>query len=490
MNTTIYEINTRVWIKRFARNNKTPKLIDVPNDYWQTLTNKGIKYVWLMGIWETVPEAIEKYCFDDGLSSEYDKALPNWNREDVIGSPYAIDNYTINKSLASTNEFIQLKEKLNKIGLKIILDFIPNHFNADTSLLKTNPDIFLCGTEDLFSKDGDTYFKTSNGNIYAHGRDPNFPAWLDTVQVNYFSDSARSFMIDTLKSITKFCDGVRCDMAMLPMNNVFRNTWKKPLKMLIIHEMEEEFWVKAIEESRNIDSDFIFIAESYWESEWQLQQLGFDYTYDKKLLDRLECCDAEIILNHLKADEEFQQKSIRFLENHDEARAVTTFGVEKSKAAAVVVSTIQGTTLFHDGQFEGKNVRLPVQLGREPNEEINNLLVKFYNNLLCIGNHPIFTDGSWNLLSPIQLEEDPTSQNILSWEWTLGIEKRIVVVNYSNSESYCRIKFNVNRKEKIVTLTDLLNETEFQREVSEIENLGLFIHLKAFESHIFQLNNR
>jgi len=487
MNSKIYEINTRVWIKRFARNNKTPKLIDVPNDYWQNLFSKGIKYVWLMGIWETVPEAIEKYCFDDGLVSEYYKALPNWNREDIIGSPYAIDNYIINKSLASTSEFNQLKENLNKLGLKIILDFIPNHFSADTSLLKTNPEIFLAGNDELFSEEEQTYFKGTDENIYAHGRDPNFPAWQDTIQVNYFSESARSFMINTLKKITKLCDGVRCDMAMLPMNHIFQNTWQKPLEMLGLNRIEEEFWVNAIEEIKNINGDFIFIAESYWESEWRLQQLGFYFTYDKKLLDRLECCDAEIILNHLQADNEFQKKSIRFLENHDEARAVTTFGIAKSKAAAVVVSTIQGTTLFHDGQFEGNGVRLPVQLGREPKEEINNSLVEFYDKLLSIVNHPIFNDGSWSLLTPIQLEEDFSFQNILSWEWRLGNEKRIIVVNYSDSSAYCRIKFDVNRKQKIATLADLLNDTEYDREVGEIEDLGLFIHLEAFESHIFKI---
>ena len=490
MYSTIYEINTRVWIKRFAKNNSNPKLIDVPDDYWKSLVDKGVKYVWLMGIWEIVSDAIEKYCFDDGLKSEYIKALPDWKPEDVIGSPYAIDNYHINKTLASTSEFIQLKENLNNLGLKIILDFIPNHFHASTSILKSNPEIFLNGNEEIFSKDGYTYFKTNNGNIYAHGRDPNFPAWLDTIQVNYFSDSARYFMFDALKNIAKLCDGVRCDMAMLPMNNIFQNTWRKPLEMLGIKRVKEEFWVNAIQQTKEVKDDFLFIAEAYWDTEWELQQLGFDFTYDKKLLDRLECCDAKIILNHLQADDEFQKKSIRFIENHDEERAITIFGEEKSKAAAIVISTIQGAALFHDGQFGGKKIRLPVQLGREPNEEINNSLIEFYDNLLDIIDHPVFIEGSWSLITPIQLDQDFTYQNILSWEWRLGNEKRIVVINYSDSSAYCRIKFDVKGKQRSVTLLDLLDGTEYERDVSEIENLGLFIHLEAFESHILKFNNR
>ncbi len=490
MNSTIYEINTRVWIKRFTKNNIPSKLIDIPSNYWKTLVDKGVKYVWLMGIWETVPETIKKYCFSDGLISEYSKALSDWKPEDVIGSPYAIDNYKVNKSLASTTEFIQLKESLNKLGLKIILDFIPNHFSADTSLLKTNPEIFLQGNEELLSRDEQTYFRATNGNIYAHGRDPNFPAWQDTIQVNYFSESARDFMIEILKNTSKMCDGVRCDMTMLPMNNVFKNTWRKPLEMLGVDKTEEEFWIKSIKQTKEIKNDFLFIAEAYWDTEWELQQFGFDYTYDKRLLDRLEFGDAEIILRHLLAENQFQQKAIRFIENHDEKRATTTFGIQKSKAAAVVMSTIQGGTLFHDGQFEGRDVKLPVQLGREPNEKINNSLKDFYDDLLVIVNHPVFNDGLWNLLVPVQLDEDFTYKSILAWEWILGSDRRIIVINYSNSSAYCRIKFLLDSiKEKIV-LVDLLHNQEYERDAKEIIDDGLFIHLGAFESHIFKIKNK
>lgn len=483
MISAIYEINTRVWIKRFSKNGIDAKLIDIPTEYWETLYNKGIKYIWLMGIWET----ISKYCFDKGLIYDYELALPDWKTEDVIGSPYSINNYHINKSLATTNEFIKFKESLNNLGLKIILDFIPNHFSANTELLKTNPEVFLKGKHELFLNDKTTYYEARNGNIYAHGRDPNFPAWQDTIQVNYFSEPAREFMINSLIKITQLCDGVRCDMAMLAINEIFKKTWNDDLIFSNKNEIMDEFWSVAIERTKAVREDFLFIAEAYWNLEWELQQFGFDFTYDKRLLDRLEFSNTENIVGHLSAEKKYQQKSIRFIENHDENRAITAFGIEKSKAAAVVMSTIQGATLFHDGQFEGKNVRLPVQLGREPNEVINNSLVEFYYNLLKIVNHPVFTEGYWNLITPIKLDNDSTHKNILSWEWILENEKRIIVINYSDSTSYCRIKFNVNKKTKIVKLTNLLNCTEYEREVSEIENSGLFIHLETFECHIFEI---
>lgn len=487
MKSIIYEINTRVWIKQFTKNNVVPKIIDVHAEYWEALANKGIKYVWLMGIWETVPETIEKYCFADGLINEYNMALNDWKNDDVVGSPYAIDDYKINSTFATHDEFIKFKEKLNNLGLKIILDFIPNHFHAETSLLKTNPDIFLQGNEELYSKDKATYFKSSTGNIYAHGRDPNFSAWEDTIQVNYFSESAREFMISTLVNLTQLCDGIRCDMAMLPINNIFQKTWNENLAQLGVDAMENEFWNEAIPLSKKANNDFLFIAEAYWDLEWQLQQFGFDYTYDKKLLDCLEYGKTECLYEHLKADKSYQQKSIRFIENHDEKRAITSLGLEKSKAAAIAISTMEGATLFHDGQFEGRKIKLPVQLGREPNEDINNSLVQFYDNLLQIVKHPIFSDGQWSLITPTQLPNDTTNKFLLSWQWALNEDKRIVIINFSNSPAYCLIKFYVNIKNGKVTLVDLLNSKEFKRDVKEIVEEGLFIHLEAYQSHIFKI---
>ena len=487
MNSTIFEINTRVWIKRFTHENNVPKLLNVPDNYWKSLVYKGIKYIWFMGVWETVPEAVDEYCFVDGLPHEYSLALPDWKEDDVIGSPYSINNYTINKMLGTTDEFIQFKEKLNELGLKVILDFIPNHFSAQNTFLNSNPEIFLEGDEIKFLEDNRTYFQAKNGKIYAHGKDPYFNAWKDTVQINYSSKAASNFMINSLVNVSKLCDGVRCDMAMLSLNRVFNRTWNIHSPLNHENEIENEFWHHAINTVKSLKPNFLFIAEAYWDLEWQLQQIGFDYTYDKKLLDRLEFSNAENINGHLHAEESYQQKSMRFIENHDENRAITAFGIEKSKAAAVVASTIQGLIFFNDGQFEGKSIKLPVQLGREPIEEPITEIVEFYDKLLKIRNNPIFFIGKWNLLCTIQLHRDFTNKNILAWQWKLNNDSRIVIVNFSAEPVYCRIKFDLDNFSETVILRDLLNDKEYERNVAEIINEGLFVHLDAYKSHIFEI---
>ncbi|MBZ0180180.1 MAG: glycosidase [Melioribacteraceae bacterium] len=487
-NPSIYEINTRVWIKQFDNGKKKPELLDVPIAYWKELKAKGIDMIWLMGIWETCTSTVEKYCFEENLVKEYKRTLKNWKKEDVIGSPYAINNYNINPAFGSIDDFKKFKKVINDLEFKLILDFIPNHFSADTELLKTNPEIFLSADYQYYLDDPHTFYNPFQDEkmIFAHGRDPFFPAWQDTVQVNYFSENARKFMTETLFDLTELCDGVRCDMAMLALNNVFKNTWGGVLKKMGFNKPEEEFWSSAISKVKSKSSDFLFLAEVYWELEWELQQLGFDYTYDKKLTDRIRVGDVDEIKEHLAANSLYQSKSIRFIENHDEQRSLTLFGKEKAKAAAFLMSTLTGMKLYFDGQFEGKTVKLPVQLGREPQQHINKCIVNFYDKLLVICSAEIFKKGEWKLLYPESSWNGNLSyKNLLAWEWSYENERRLVIINFSDHTSSCRLKLSLDDFPDQIQMIDLVEDELYIRSKEDIETIGLYVELDLFKSHIF-----
>ena len=487
-NPSIYEINTRLWLKRFANSNEPIALESIPNNYWDDFVKKGFDYVWLMGIWKTCDSVIDKYCFEEGLVKSYDRALKGWKREDIIGSPYAVDKYEPNPNIGTFKSLLELKSQLNKKGIKLILDFVPNHFSVDSSLIKLNPDIFLEVDIDTFKKDPYTFYQPQkNVNKYfAHGRDPFFPAWQDTAQVNFFSNDARSFLTKTLLDLTKVCDGVRCDMAMLALNNVFNNTWGGILLGNGFEFPKTEFWQDAIAAVKKERNDFVFIAEAYWDLEWKLQRLGFDYTYDKSLTDKLKLGNAKDIHDHLTAETEYQKKSVRFIENHDEERAATVFGKDKSKAAAVIISTVRGMHFYHDGQFEGKKIKLPVQLGREPDDPPLNGMKNFYDKLLSITSNEILKRGKWTLLSQeSSYNNNKSFVNLLAWMWTFREEKRIVVVNYSDVVSTCRLKLDVRGYSEEFVITDLLNDQSYTRSAEEVYHHGLYIELKPFQAHIF-----
>src|SRR5205823_7368723 len=130
---------------------------------------------------------------------------------------------------------------------------------------------------------------------------------------------------------------------------------------------------------------------------WTLQQLGFDQTYDKRLYDRLLAREATAARGHLHAHHEFQVRSTRFLENHDEPRAAAAFPPGVHQAAAVVTFLVPGLRFFHEGQFRGRKKRISPHLCRRPDEPVDVDLAKFYDRLLAVLRQPLLREGRWQL---------------------------------------------------------------------------------------------
>lgn len=485
----LFEINTRVFLTRFGTSDEPARLSDVPFSYWESLAEKGIDLIWLMGVWKTCSSIVKECCFQQGLRDSYDRALRDWMDEDVIGSPYAVDVYEVNPAVGTREDLIHLHGQLNSLGMKLILDFIPNHLSADSAYIRQHPEMFLQCSDTLWKDDPFTYFRHKEAPAYnfAHGRDPFFPAWTDTVQINYFHDGARAFMIERMNDIAALCDGVRCDMAMLVLNNVFQNTWGGVLRENGFEKPKQEFWREAIATVGKNFPGFLFIAEAYWDLEWELQKLGFDFTYDKRLLDRLKNAPPDSIRSHLYAEYLYQKKSVRFLENHDEDRAITSLGKDRSIAAALLISTIPGMRFYHDGQFEGKKIKLPVQLGREPKEQPVKAIQETYNKLLAIVKKTIFHDGEWELIeaSP-SWETNNSYMHIIASQWALKQERVLIVVNYSSQPAQCRIVLDLVGFEENFTLHDLWNDKRYLRSSEEVQHTGLYIDLPPWGCHVLE----
>ena len=144
-----------------------------------------------------------------------------------------------------------------------------------------------------------------DGKVFACGRDPYFPAWQDVLQLNAFSKGMRKEAIKTVSSIAEQCDGMRCDMAMLLLSDVYARTWGEKAGV----KPNTEYWSEVISAVKKKHPDTVFIAETYWDMEWELLQLGFDYCYDKRLYDRLVFDTAEGVRLHLLAEPTYQDKA-------------------------------------------------------------------------------------------------------------------------------------------------------------------------------------
>lgn len=482
----LYEVNAWLFLRRLSQKYGRPlTLATVPEAEWQVLTRRGFDLVWLMGVWQRSPGARQKALHDEALRRDYDRVLPGWKDDDIAGSPFAVFAYELDHSLGQPEELAQLRSKLNELGLGLILDFVPNHVALDHPWTRSHPQCFIRVKGADVKAHPEAFFAAEGGHGYAHGRDPNFPPWTDTAQLNFFSPDLRQALIEELRRLAGVADGVRCDMAMLALNDVFQGVWGGRAGY---PRPDTEFWGEAITRVKQQSAGFLFLAEAYWGLEAKLLQLGFDFAYDKTLYDRLRFANPGDIRNYLRADEADQQRSLRFIENHDEERAVTAFGRERSLAAAVVLATLPGLRLFHDGQLEGHRLRLPVELVREPPEADDADITQFYEKLLTVGNSPSFHEGKWSLLDTSQGGEGNDSyQHLLAWCWQLAERCKIVAVNYAPapSQGWLRLPATEGRAEQVILFDELSGKTHFSREQSGSQ--GLRLDLKPWEAQILNM---
>lgn len=484
----VYQINTWVWLNTLScKYEQTIRLENVPDEVLDELAKPGIDFIWLMGVWtrnDKVRSSALKY------KHEYLPVLPDLTDEDVIGSAYAIGDYEVDPRLGGRDGLASLRARLRERGLRLILDFVPNHVGIDHHWLDTHPEYFIQGTvNDLKNRPLDFFLHTlpdGREMFYGHGRDPMWPGWIDTAQMNVFSPALRKAMAELLLDIASQCDGVRCDMAMLQQDEVFEHTWRG----FSGPRLEKPYWRELIPQVKEQHPNFIFIAEVYWGKEFELMQHGFDFCYDKVLYDRIIERNVEKIRQHLYAPLDYQKRLVRFIENHDEQRAYKTLGPKASFPGATLICTLPGMTLLHDGQLDGRTVKLPVQICRQPDETLDTELRDYYMRLLRETRDPVYQHGNWVLFETQRVDRhNDTNQNLLAYGWYYpGRDYRLIVVNLTDTRSQCFVKLGLWDwlEGKRWRLFDVRDGVEYDRHGSEMTEHGLYIDLEPYDSHVFR----
>ncbi|MFC1883856.1 alpha-amylase family glycosyl hydrolase [Thermodesulfobacteriota bacterium] len=487
-NPHIYEINLMTWLYELSkRSQKNINLRNIPEEKWKYLKEIGMDFVWLMGMWHRSPYSMERAQEEPHLLGEFKNILDDFQEEDIAGSPYSIYDYVPDPTFGSFQDLIHLKESLESQGLGLILDFVPNHTACDFKLINRCPDLFIHGH---LNKTGDCepgFFKadTSLGRIcIAHGKDPFFQPWTDTAQINYARKGARDEMSRILLSLSSMCQGLRCDMSMLLLEDVFRMTWAGHLER---EEETWEFWPKAIDLLRSEGRPCLLLAEAYWGREEELLAHGFDYAYDKTLYDLMANGDISGLKGYLSGPINKQEKMLRFLENHDEPRALTTFGPNRIKCAMVIHATLPGMRLWQHGQLEGNKIKVPVQLRRAPEEPADINLRDFSENLLKQINHPLFHYGSWEVCETYGWPDNFSHKNLLAWCWRINNEMCLVISNFSSypAQGYVKIPPEVVSAPEQMSFRDPLKGDLFSRSAEEVERLGLYVDLCSNDFHFF-----
>ena len=479
-NPHILEINTRAWLSRLeAKHGRRFTLSEIPDEYWQLFKERGFDAIWMMGVWKQSPQAGEIARTNDDIRAAVKKIVPTFNDKDIVASPYAVYEYEPAEDLGGAESLRQLRKKLNDMGILLFLDFVPNHMAIDSPTVNSAPDLYINTGTQVPHAHKDWFFQNDKGVWIAHGRDPYFAPWTDSAQLNYFNPETKKFMLDNLLKVANMCDGVRCDMAMLVLNKVHRDTW---WEFIGGNLPKEEFWSKALDAVHQQHPDFVFIAEVYWGLEWEIQEMGFDYTYDKVLYDRLRFSNPEDIKGHLRAEHLFQMRSIRFTSNHDEEESLTAFGREKSLAASTIIATLPGARMIYLFQLMGRAMRLPIQYIRDHFTEDASVR-DYYDKLLKIASKPALHGGQWSLTDVYAKGDNGSFRNILAWTWKQMNTAVTVCINYSDTPA------DFLFKPKTTSGGDKQLHEEFSGQdiavPAEAVRDGLEITLKPFESKIF-----
>jgi len=482
---SLYQINTRVWLAQLACTlGRRATLDDIPDASIDRLATQGFDWIWMLSVWQTGDAARQVSRSNPEWRREFQETLPDLREEDIAGSGFAITGYTAHQALGGNAALARFRERLRRRGLRLMLDFVPNHTGLGHPWVEAHPEYFVQGTELDLSRapQNYTWVKRVHGDLLlAHGRDPFFPGWPDTLQLNYGNPATQEAMIRELLEIAGHCDGVRCDMAMLVLPDVFQRTWGI---------RAEPFWPQATRRVREAAPGFCFLAEVYWDLEWTLQQQGFDYTYDKRLYDRLRNGHARPVREHFWAGLDYQDKLARFLENHDEPRAAATFLPEVHEAAAVITFLSPGLRFFHQGQFEGRRTRISPHLCRGPHEAIDSRLVDFYDRLLVILRECVVRYGQWQLLECTPAwDGNWTVDCFVAFAWHGPADERLLVTaNYAANQSQCYVRLPfADLDGHTWRLQDQLSDAAYDRNGSELTAHGLYLDEAPWRSRVFKL---
>jgi hypothetical protein len=484
---SLYQINTRVWLTGLSRSLGRPATLDdIPDAELDALAKKGFDWVWLLSVWQTGAAAQQVSRSHPDWRREFHETLPDLTDDDIPGSGFAITDYAVHASLGGNAALARVRERLKQRGLKLMLDFVPNHMGLGHPWIEEHPEHFIRGTETDLARAPQNYtsIQRQGGDaIFAYGRDPYFAGWPDTLQLNYANPATQEAMTGELLRIAKQCDGVRCDMAMLVLPEVFQRTWGQPAPL---------FWPQATERVRKAVPGFTFMAEVYWDLEWTLQQQGFDYAYDKRLYDRLRERHAQPVRDHFRAGLDYQDKLARFLENHDEPRAAATFAPDVHKAAAVVTFLSPGLRFFHQGQFEGCGKRISPHLSRCPTEAVNEELCRFYDRLLSILRRPALRDGQWRLLDCTPAwDGNWTHDCFIVFSWQGADDDRFVIaVNYAAHQSQCHVRLPFeNLAGRPWRLQDQMAAGDYAWNGDDLTGRGLFLDMGPWQACVLVLKS-
>jgi hypothetical protein len=486
---SLFHVYVRHWLAELsAARGRDVDLFSIPDDVIGELAKRGHTHVWLTGVWPTGEQSKRIARTHAGLRAEYDVALPGWTHSDVWGSPYSVATYHVADAYGGDAGLAAFRRKLADAGIGLLLDFVPNHIGIDHPWVREQPQRCVRAPSTAAAADA-TLMDTVHGPMHLfHGKDPYFPGWTDTIQLDHRRQSTREAMIGVLLGLARMCDGVRCDMAMLCLRDVFARTWAHAAPPPDEDVAHGEFWAAAAERVRAEHPQFRLVAEAYWGTGPALIANGFDAIYDKDIYDHLRHHDLNALRGHVNHADHAHH--VRFLENHDEPRARVAFpDVNHRRACLLLSRVLPGAWMEHHGQRDGARVFARIQLAKRQHETVDTASVDLHRRvdtamaalgvaggMQRVDAQPAW-DGNHSHHQLFVFLQDGTRA---------GQRPALCVINLAGqrAQGYLPLSFC---GDGAWHLHDLLGHERWQRDGHDLRTRGLYVDVDAFASQLFSL---
>jgi glycosidase len=548
--TVLIAKSTYVWLAQLSKQygHLISRLDEIPDEELQTLADRGLNSLWLIGVWERsrASKTIKQLC----------------GNSDAVASAYSLFDYRIAQDIGGESAYINLRDRAYRHGLRLASDMVPNHMGIDSPWVVEHPEWFISRQQSPYpayrfdgpdlSGDGrveikieDHYFEQTDAAVVFrrrdkatgetryiyHGNDGTSFPWNDTAQLDYLNPAVREQVIQTILHVARLFPVIRFDAAMTLAKRHFHRLWfpgpgsSGAIPSRAEYSMSDdefnqimphEFWREVVDRVAAEVPGTLLLAEAFWLMEgYFVRTLGMHRVYNSAFMNMMR--DEEnakyrsVIKNTLEFDPDIMKRYVNFMSNPDERTAIDQFGTgDKCFGVAVMMSTLPGLPMFGHGQVEGFTEKYGMEYQRPRYDETpNHWLVERHNREIAplLKRRWLFAESSNFLLYDFFEPSGSVDENVFAYSNRNGNERAVVIYNNRYGTAHGTICYSAAYADKvgaqlrqrrirdglgltddssiILAWEDSLTGLKYLRRADHLAERGLTFDLHAYQCHVF-----
>jgi len=543
--------STYVWLAQLSRQYDRPieRLDQIPDEELDTLRDRGMNGLWLIGIWERsrASKTIKRLC----------------GQPDAVASAYSLASYDVSANLGGEAAYVNLRDRAAARGIRLASDMVPNHMGIDSTWVIEHPEWFLSRSDspypayrfegpDLSDDDRveikieDHYYEQTDAAVVFrrrdnrtgdiqyvyHGNDGTSFPWNDTAQLNYLSATVREQVIQTILQVARLFPIIRFDAAMTLARRHVQRLWfpipgsggaipSRAESSMTQAEfdalMPHEFWREVVDRVAHEVPGTLLLAEAFWLMEgYFVRTLGMHRVYNSAFMVMLRDEDnakyRSVLKNTLEFDPDIMKRYVNFMSNPDERTAIDQFGTgDKYFGVATMMATLPGLPMFGHGQVEAFTEKYGMEYYKPRyNETPNQDLVDRHMREIAplLRQRKLFAESYNFVLYDFWKDNGEVDENVYAYSNRVGDQRAIVLFHNHYGETRGTIHYSAAFADKstgtlrqtalhdamafptddslLVAHRETVSGLEYLTRASDLRAKGIAVPLHAYQYRVLQ----